>query len=118
MLGIADLHTPEAVAAAESAITGCQPVFPLAVSSSGSESEDSSDDDDDSDYDKHNDSEKQDKKTVPPMKFKKSKSLKDNSLDESVGDRKSKEQPKIIELHSPPISNGSGLEQEIKNGAF
>ncbi|KAF3440779.1 hypothetical protein FNV43_RR19065 [Rhamnella rubrinervis] len=42
MLGIADLHTPEIVAAAESSITGCQPVIPLAVSSSGTESEDSS----------------------------------------------------------------------------
>ncbi|KAF3455632.1 hypothetical protein FNV43_RR00269 [Rhamnella rubrinervis] len=51
MLGIADLHTPEVVAAAESSITGCQPVIPLAVSSSGTESEDSSNGDDDSDKD-------------------------------------------------------------------
>ncbi|KAF3449598.1 hypothetical protein FNV43_RR10328 [Rhamnella rubrinervis] len=50
MLGIADLHTPEVVVAAESSITGCQPVIPLAVSSSGTESEDSSNGNDDSDY--------------------------------------------------------------------
>ena len=49
MLGVADLHTPEAVAAAESAIVGCQPVISLDASSSESESEseDSSDNDDD-----------------------------------------------------------------------
>ncbi|KAF3433592.1 hypothetical protein FNV43_RR24694 [Rhamnella rubrinervis] len=51
MLGIADLHTPEVVAAAESSITGSQPVIPLAISSSGTESEDSSNGDDDSDKD-------------------------------------------------------------------
>ncbi|KAF3455786.1 hypothetical protein FNV43_RR00428 [Rhamnella rubrinervis] len=51
MLGIADLHTPGVVAAAESSITGCQPVIPLAVSSSGTESEDRSNGNDDSDKD-------------------------------------------------------------------
>ncbi|XP_048319254.1 uncharacterized protein LOC107429499 isoform X1 [Ziziphus jujuba] len=97
MLGVADLHTPEAVAAAESAITGCQPVIPLAVS--GTESEDSSDDDDDdSDDNEHNVSEKQDKKTCPPTKLKRPKSGKDNFVSEDVGDSKSKERPKIIEL--------------------
>ncbi|XP_071703933.1 uncharacterized protein [Rutidosis leptorrhynchoides] len=45
MLGVADLNTPEAVAAAESAIVGSQPVISLDASSSASESEDSSDDD-------------------------------------------------------------------------
>ncbi|KAI3697038.1 hypothetical protein L6452_29751 [Arctium lappa] len=51
MLGVADLHTPEAVAAAESAIVGSQPVISLDASSSDSESEseDTSDDDDDDD---------------------------------------------------------------------
>ncbi|KAJ9558828.1 hypothetical protein OSB04_013442 [Centaurea solstitialis] len=49
MLGVADLHTPEAVAAAESAILGSQPVISLDASSSESESEDSSDDDNDDD---------------------------------------------------------------------
>ncbi|KAM7275711.1 hypothetical protein ACFE04_017577 [Oxalis oulophora] len=52
MLGVADLNTPEAVAAAEAAIGGRQPdVIPVDVSSSASESEDSSDDDEDSDDD-------------------------------------------------------------------
>ncbi|GAA0139738.1 hypothetical protein LIER_01225 [Lithospermum erythrorhizon] len=53
MLGIADLHTPEAVAAAESVIAGNQPVISLAGASSESESgdcSDSSDEDDDSGY--------------------------------------------------------------------
>ncbi|KAL8474002.1 hypothetical protein ACS0TY_030740 [Phlomoides rotata] len=45
MLGIADLHTPEAVAAAESAIAGRHQPFPLSESNSGSDDEDSSDDD-------------------------------------------------------------------------
>ncbi|KAF5783527.1 hypothetical protein HanXRQr2_Chr11g0508971 [Helianthus annuus] len=45
MLGVADLNTPEAVAAAESAIVGSQPIISLDASSSESESEDSSDDD-------------------------------------------------------------------------
>ncbi|KAG9154090.1 hypothetical protein Leryth_000595 [Lithospermum erythrorhizon] len=40
MLGIADLHTPEAVAAAESVIAGNQPVISLAGASSESESGD------------------------------------------------------------------------------
>ncbi|KAL4581898.1 hypothetical protein LXL04_006432 [Taraxacum kok-saghyz] len=39
MLGVADLHTPEAVAAAESAILGCQPVIAIDDSSTESESE-------------------------------------------------------------------------------
>ncbi|KAG6419641.1 hypothetical protein SASPL_121863 [Salvia splendens] len=47
MLGIADLHTPEAVAAAESAMAGYQPPARLEESSSGSEDEDSSDDEED-----------------------------------------------------------------------
>ncbi|KAA8529206.1 hypothetical protein F0562_033995 [Nyssa sinensis] len=51
MLGVADLHTPEAVAAAESAIVGYQPVIPLPASGNGTESEDNSDEDDDDDDD-------------------------------------------------------------------
>ncbi|KAJ6748978.1 hypothetical protein OIU79_029962 [Salix purpurea] len=43
MLGIADLHTPEAVAAAEAAIAGGQSMISLAACSSETESEDSSD---------------------------------------------------------------------------
>lgn len=45
MLGVADLHTPEAVAAAESALAGNPPAFPLAESNSDSETDDSSDED-------------------------------------------------------------------------
>ncbi|XP_057422975.1 uncharacterized protein LOC130716936 [Lotus japonicus] len=41
MLGVADLHTPEAVAAAESAVSSHEPVIPLA----GDDSETDSDDD-------------------------------------------------------------------------
>ncbi|KAJ0018426.1 hypothetical protein Pint_11333 [Pistacia integerrima] len=44
MLGIADLHTPKAVTAAESAVAGNQPVISLAASNSGTNSEDSDDD--------------------------------------------------------------------------
>ncbi|KAK1426347.1 hypothetical protein QVD17_15018 [Tagetes erecta] len=44
MLGVAELNTPEAVAAAESAIHGSQPIISLDASSSESESEDDSDD--------------------------------------------------------------------------
>ncbi|MCH86647.1 hypothetical protein A2U01_0007506, partial [Trifolium medium] len=42
MLGVADLHTPEAVAAAESAISGCQPVISLPADGSESDSEEES----------------------------------------------------------------------------
>eukprot|EP00268_Persea_americana_P027093 TRINITY_DN2658_c0_g1_i11.p2 TRINITY_DN2658_c0_g1~~TRINITY_DN2658_c0_g1_i11.p2 ORF type:complete len:185 (-),score=46.50 TRINITY_DN2658_c0_g1_i11:2113-2667(-) len=46
LLGVADLHTPEAVAAAESAIAGSVSTFPVPASSSGSDTEDTDDDDD------------------------------------------------------------------------
>ncbi|KAJ8769865.1 hypothetical protein K2173_008947 [Erythroxylum novogranatense] len=49
MLGIADLHTPEAVAAAESAIASGQPVISVDASSSEIDSEDTSDESDDED---------------------------------------------------------------------
>ncbi|XP_004498585.1 uncharacterized protein [Cicer arietinum] len=51
MLGVADLHTPEAVAAAESAISSCQPVISLAADGREIESEEESSDDDDDDDD-------------------------------------------------------------------
>ncbi|XP_021814507.1 dentin sialophosphoprotein-like [Prunus avium] len=111
MLGVADLQTPEAVAAAESAISGYQPVIPLAVSSSEEESQDSSDndsssdeDDDDSSSDEDDDdssneedeSDAEDKKTSSPVKLKTPKSDKDNSSD--VRNGRSKKRPKIVEL--------------------
>ncbi|KAA8527310.1 hypothetical protein F0562_034593 [Nyssa sinensis] len=68
MLGVADLHTPEAVAAAESAIAASyQPVIPLAANRNGTESEDSSDDSDDDSDDSDGDD------TCSPTKFKRSK---------------------------------------------
>ncbi|OIT03859.1 PREDICTED: uncharacterized protein LOC109225871 [Nicotiana attenuata] len=45
MLGVAELHTQEAVSAAESAIAGYQPVINLATSDNDTESEDRSDED-------------------------------------------------------------------------
>ncbi|GLT85867.1 hypothetical protein SLE2022_040400 [Rubroshorea leprosula] len=67
MLGVADLNTPEAVAAAESAIAGNQPVIPLAASSSEAESDDGGSD---SDYDENNeDNGNDDNQAYSPMKL-------------------------------------------------
>lgn len=93
MLGVADLQTPEAVAAAESVISGYQPVIPLAVSSSEEESQDSSDNDSSSDEDE---SDGEDKKTSSPVKLNTPKSDKDNSSD--IRNGRSKKRPKIVEL--------------------
>ncbi|KAI3878933.1 hypothetical protein MKX03_037330 [Papaver bracteatum] len=49
ILGVADLHTPEAVAAAESALVGSQQVINLAGTGSGSDTESSDDDNEDDD---------------------------------------------------------------------
>ena len=91
MLGIADLHTPEAVAAAESAIAGYQPLIPLAASSSGTDSEDSSDNDSDDDNGDDDGNE-----TSFPVKLKKSKSDPDHSLKKDVN--QSEKRQKIVEL--------------------
>lgn len=102
MLGVADLQTPEAVAAAESAISGYQPVIPLAVSSSEEESQDSSDnnsssdEDDDDSSSEEDESDDENKKTSSPVKLKTPKSDKDNSSD--VHNSRSKKRPKIVEL--------------------
>ncbi|XP_024017503.1 uncharacterized protein LOC21395807 [Morus notabilis] len=99
MLGIADLHTPEAVAAAESAIAGYQPVIPLAISSSDAESEDSSDEDDDHDgngCDEHDARNKHDGKTSS-MELERSQLAKDNAST-VVGKGKSKRRPKIVDM--------------------
>ncbi|KAM1043759.1 hypothetical protein PS2_034714 [Malus domestica] len=120
MLGVADLQTPEAVAAAESAIVGCQPVIPLAINSNGEESEDSSDgdsssddsddedgsddsssndnDDEDSDEIKDDTIDKEDKKTTSHARLKTRKSDKDNSMSEDAGNNRSQKRPKIVEL--------------------
>ncbi|KAJ0735638.1 hypothetical protein HanPI659440_Chr11g0434351 [Helianthus annuus] len=85
MLGVADLNTPEAVAAAESAIVGSQPIISLDASSSESESEDSSDDDSCSD--------ETDKASGPSMK----------SNGQTLGDKSTnagqkRKRSKIVEL--------------------
>ncbi|KAM2081301.1 hypothetical protein ACFX1T_034954 [Malus domestica] len=120
MLGVADLQTPEAVAAAESAIVGCQPVIPLAINSNGEESEDSSDgdsssddsddedgsddsssndnDDEDSDEIKDDTIDKEDKKTTSHARLKTRKSDKDNSMSDDAGNNRSQQRPKIVEL--------------------
>ncbi|KAL5855520.1 hypothetical protein ACOSQ4_005322 [Xanthoceras sorbifolium] len=95
MLGVADLHTPEAVIAAESALVGNQPVIPLAASSSETETDDSSDD---SDGDDDEDSDNEDNKTEVPMKLKRSETSKDDSVSKAIEKRKSKKRPKIVEL--------------------
>ncbi|KAF5445911.1 hypothetical protein F2P56_031586 [Juglans regia] len=87
MLGVADLHTSEAVAAAESAIAGFQPVIPLACSTSGTDSEDSSDDDSDDGNGE----------TCSPVTLKTSKSGHDNCSSEDNVIR-SKKRPKIVVL--------------------
>ncbi|KAG7030170.1 hypothetical protein SDJN02_08517 [Cucurbita argyrosperma subsp. argyrosperma] len=105
MLGIADLHTPEAVAAAESAIIGNQPVIPLNCSSSSSsesESEESSDDSITSDNN-DNDNEKSDNQNSDrgnrlSVKLKRSKSRRTNCRSESKEKGKSNKRPKILEL--------------------
>ncbi|XVF00653.1 hypothetical protein REPUB_Repub04eG0019600 [Reevesia pubescens] len=96
MLGVADLHTPEALAAAESTIAGNQPVITVGGSSSGTESDDSSDDSDhneDSDND-HID----DNKTSSPRKHEKSNTGKDHTVSEAVRKNRSKKRSRIVEL--------------------
>ena len=97
MLGVADLYTPEVVAAAESAIAGRQPVISLADSSSETGSEDSSDDSSDSDTDSDSDDDG-DHLMCPPTKLKRSKPLDDDSLTKPSRSSKSKKRPKIVEL--------------------
>ncbi|XP_010274918.1 PREDICTED: uncharacterized protein LOC104610127 [Nelumbo nucifera] len=89
MLGVANLHTPEAVEAAESAMAGSQPIHNLSPSSSESDSDDSSDKSTDDNY---NADENADISSL-------SKSQKPN-LDggESLGGDQPKKRPKIIEL--------------------
>ncbi|KAE8698803.1 eukaryotic translation initiation factor 3 subunit D-like isoform X1 [Hibiscus syriacus] len=94
MLGVADLHTPEALAAAESAIAGNQPVITVSGgggSSSGTESDDSSDDNEESDDDGNNDNE-----TSCPRG--KSDTGKDNDVSEAAGKSRSKKRARIVEL--------------------
>lgn len=98
MLGIADLNTPEAVAAAESSIAGFQPVVPLAACSSGTESEDSSDsDDDDSDNDENGDQDNNQAGSLVNHKRSKIDNA-DSSREVAQKNGGSKKRPKIVEL--------------------
>lgn len=102
MLGIADLHTPEAVAAAESAIIGNQPVIPLTCSSSESDSEESSDDsitgDNNNDDNEKSDNQYTDHSNKSSFKLKRSNSRKTSCRSKSKGKGKLKKRPKILEL--------------------
>ncbi|KAK8522335.1 hypothetical protein V6N13_115309 [Hibiscus sabdariffa] len=94
MLGVADLHTPEALAAAESAIAGNQPVITVSGgdSSSGTESDDSSDGSDDTEESDD------DNETSCPREHEKSKTGKDNAVGEAAGKSRSKKRARIVEL--------------------
>ncbi|XP_031123123.1 histone deacetylase HDT2-like [Ipomoea triloba] len=103
MLGVAELQTEEAVAAAESALAGYQPVIPLAASSSETESEESSDDDDDSDEDSDGDDDDNgdgDEAERPsPKKGKTANPVeKDCSSSEASKNKQPRKKPKIVEL--------------------
>ncbi|KAJ4967028.1 hypothetical protein NE237_018877 [Protea cynaroides] len=93
MLGVAELHTPEAVAAAESAMVGSQQACMLAASSSGSYST-SSDDESDSDSDNGDDDDDNGNESCLSDKSHKPKVDPDHSLDNN----QLKHRPKIIEL--------------------
>ncbi|KAK8622726.1 hypothetical protein V6N13_117630 [Hibiscus sabdariffa] len=90
MLGVADLHTPKALAAVESAIGGNQPVTTVSGgdSSSGTESDDSSDGSDDTEESDD------DNETSCPRELEKSKTGKDNAVGEAAGKSRSKNQVK------------------------
>lgn len=97
MLGVADLHTSEAVAAAESAISGSQPVIPLAADSSETDSDESSSNDDSED-DEDSDGEDDDDGTKSSSPVKRLDSGKDDITSKQNGNHHSKKRPKIIEL--------------------
>lgn len=97
MLGVADLHTPEAVAAAESAISGLQQVIPLADDSSETDSDESSSDDEKQDKkDEGDGSEKDDSKSC--SLYKRPICGEDKIINRQKGNRRSKKRPKIVEL--------------------
>ncbi|KDP37614.1 hypothetical protein JCGZ_06957 [Jatropha curcas] len=91
MLGIADLHTPEAIAAAESAISGGQA---LDSDSSETGSDNTSDEDGNDETSSDDDI---DEKTCSSPKRKTSKSGEDRS-GQTVGNNGSKKRPKIVEM--------------------
>lgn len=97
MLGVADLHTPEAVAAAESAIADSHPVISFPACSSETESDDSSDDNDDCE-DSDNDGGGNSKERGSPANGKSVLAGEVDSSKKAAGDRRSKKRPKIVEL--------------------
>ncbi|XP_074329355.1 uncharacterized protein LOC141666985 [Apium graveolens] len=111
MLGVADLNTPEAIAAAESAVNGNQPVLSFAATS---ESSDSSDEDEKNDShsesgsddeehkeqsvcDKHDQGKDDKRLQCHSGNIKRTKSIGKESYDE-LGNKKSSKRPKIVEL--------------------
>lgn len=96
MLGIADLHTPEAVAAAESAIGNGHPLNSLVASSSESESEDTSDESE-SDDEASDDTESDGEDNGNDNNNKTCKSGNNDST-EGIVKQCSKRQRKIVEL--------------------
>lgn len=103
MLGVADLHTPEAIAAAETAIDGHIPVIPLAASSSSSDEDDDDDNDDSSssdedDSDDNDSSDEGDEKVLcSPTKKEGAKHSGDESS-EALTNKQPGKRPKIVEL--------------------
>ncbi|XP_031378784.1 uncharacterized protein LOC116194172 [Punica granatum] len=95
MLGIADLHTPEAVAAAEASVSGYQPPVPLFGNDSETDS-DSSSSDEDGDNDNENEENDGEKKKDLPSQPQRSKSGEDDSGE--IIKKGSKKRPRIIEL--------------------
>lgn len=91
MLGVADLHTPEAIAAAKSAIDGHLPVIPFAASNNSDE------DDDDDSISSDEEAEDNKKVTCSPIKRKGTKHAGDESS-EALTNKQSEKRPKIIEL--------------------
>jgi hypothetical protein len=99
MLGVADLHTPEAVAAAESAISNSQPVISLAADDSETDSEENSADDDGGEIDSNLDDCDNGNDGNKPMSIdQKPTSGKDNIPRKQKGNRRSKKRPAIVEL--------------------
>ncbi|KAI3838426.1 hypothetical protein MKX03_013190 [Papaver bracteatum] len=86
VLGVADLHTPEAVAAAESAMAGSQRAIDLADNNSDPDTESSDDENEDDEDDNDEETTGHSTEKVKSRK------------DDSSGDRQPKKRSKIIEL--------------------
>ncbi|KAL8102968.1 uncharacterized protein LOC141678999 [Apium graveolens] len=99
MLGVADLHTPEAIAAAESAINGNQPVFPFVDKSNSDEDDDSESTSDDEDVDKNkHDQDKNDNELKCSLENTKRGKSDGKESSEELRIEISNKRPKIVEL--------------------